>query len=139
MNNNDLIVEAKIEIPMGSHNKYEITEDGKIFLDRVLYSSAFYPAEYGYIENTLSYDGDALDILVFTSTPTFPGCYIRSRIIGGMDMIDDGKGDIKILAVNVGDPRYEETIVNNFFDIDNALLILEDTKKRYEEQKNSTN
>ena len=167
MDNKDLIVEAKIEIPMGSHNKYEITEDGKIFLDRVLYSSSFYPAEYGYIENTLSYDGDALDILVFTSTPTFPGCYIRSRIIGGMDMIDDGKGDIKILAVNVGDPRYEhiktyedlaphllkevrnffqtyknlqgkETIVKNFFDIDNALLILEDTKKRYEEQKNST-
>ena len=161
------IVEAKIEIPMGSHNKYEITEDGKIILDRVLYSAEFYPAEYGYIEKTLSYDGDALDILVFTTTPTFPGCYIKSRIIGGMDMIDDGKGDIKILAVNIGDPRYEhvktyedlpphllkeirnffqtyknlqgkETIVNNFFDIDKALYYLEDTRKRYIENKNST-
>ena len=160
MNN---VVEAKIEIPMGSHNKYEIHEDGKIVLDRVLYSASFYPAEYGYIENTLSYDGDALDILVFTSAPTFPGCYIKSRIIGGMDMIDDGKGDIKILAVNVGDPRYDhiktyedlpphllkeirnffqtyknlqgkETIVRRFFGIDEALKILDDTKKRYEEK-----
>ena len=50
MNN---IVEAKIEIPMGSHNKYEISEDGKVILDRVLYSASFYPAEYGYIEKTL--------------------------------------------------------------------------------------
>ena len=163
---NDNIVEARIEIPMGSHNKYEIAEDGRIFLDRVLYSSSFYPAEYGYIENTLSYDGDALDILVFTSTPTFPGCYVRARIIGGMDMVDDGKGDIKILAVNIGDPRYDhiktyedlpthllkeirnffqtyknlqgkETVVRNFFDIKEALFYLEDTKKRYEEIKKS--
>lgn len=54
MNN---IVEARIEIPMGSQNKYEISEDGRIILDRVLYSATFYPAEYGYIENTLSDDG----------------------------------------------------------------------------------
>lgn len=160
MNN---IVEARIEIPMGSQNKYEI-KDNKIILDRVLYSATFYPAEYGYIENTLSYDGDPLDILVFTSSPTFPGCYINSRIIGGMDMVDSGKGDIKILAVNVGDPRYEhvntlndlpphllkeiknffqtykslqgnEIVVNNFFDIDKALFYLEDTKRRYNEKK----
>ena len=101
------IVEARIEIPMGSQNKYEVDEKtGKIKLDRVLYSAAFYPMEYGFVENTLSGDGDALDIMVMTSAPTFPGCYIDSVIIGGFDMIDCGQEDTKILAVNMGDPRY---------------------------------
>lgn len=103
-----MVVEARIEIPMGSQNKYEVDHNtGKIKLDRVLYSSSHYPAEYGYIDNTISEDGDPLDILVFTSAPTFPGCYIDARIIGGMYMIDCGEEDIKLLAVNVGDPRYE--------------------------------
>ena len=62
------IVEAIIEIPMGSRNKYEVNHrTGKIKLDRVLYSAAYYPVEYGYIDNTLSLDGDQLDILVFTT------------------------------------------------------------------------
>ena len=101
------IVEARIEIPMGSQNKYEVDEKtGKIKLDRVLFSAAFYPMEYGFVENTLSMDGDALDIMVMTSAPTFPGCYIDSMIIGGFDMIDCGQEDTKILAVNIGDPRY---------------------------------
>lgn len=111
-----MIVEARIEIPMGSQNKYEVEHGtGKIKLNRVLYSSSHYPAEYGYIDNTLSEDGDALDILVFTSAPTFPGCYIDSRVIGGMYMIDSGEEDIKILAVNVGDPRYDN--VNKLDDL----------------------
>lgn len=102
------VVEARIEIPMGSQNKYEVDEKtGKIKLDRVLYSASFYPVEYGFIEHTLSLDGDPLDILVFTSAPTFPGCYIDCRIIGGMDMIDSGEEDTKIVAVNIGDPRYD--------------------------------
>ena len=156
------IVEARIEIPMGSQNKYEIDhKTGKIKLDRVLYSAAFYPVEYGFLEDTLSMDGDALDILVLTSAPTFPGCYIDSRIIGGMDMIDSGEFDVKILAVNVGDPRYEhvktlddlpphllrelqnffstyktlqgkETVVKRFFDIETALAILEESRVRYQ-------
>ena len=160
MNN---IVEARIEIPMGSQNKYEISEDGRIILDRVLYSATFYPAEYGYIENTLSDDGDPLDILVFTSSPTFPGCYIKSRIIGGMDMIDSGEGDTKILAVNVGDPRYDHVnsledlsphylkeiknffqtykklqgnkiVVKQFFNTEEALKRLEEARKNYSEK-----
>ena len=103
------VVEARIEIPMGSQNKYEIdTKTNKIKLDRVLYSASFYPAEYGYVENTLGEDGDALDILVFTSYPTFPGCYVEAKIIGAMDMIDTGKGDYKLVAVNDRDPRYNE-------------------------------
>lgn len=102
------IVEARIEIPMGSQNKYEVDErTGKIKLDRVLYSASFYPAEYGFVEETLGLDGDPLDILVLTSVPTFPGCYIDCRIIGGMDMIDCGEEDTKIVAVNIGDPRYD--------------------------------
>ena len=102
------VVEARIEIPMGSRNKYEVDEKtGHIKLDRVLYSSVYYPAEYGFVENTRYLDGDPIDILVFTSAPTFPGCYVDCRIIGGMDMIDGGKPDVKILAVNVGDPRYD--------------------------------
>lgn len=110
------IVEARIEIPMGSRNKYEVDEKtGRIKLDRVLYSSVYYPAEYGFVENTRYLDGDPLDILVFTSAPTFPGCYVDCRIIGGMDMIDGGKPDVKILAVNVGDPRYDH--VNKLEDL----------------------
>ena len=102
------IEEARIEIPMGSQNKYEIDDKtGKIKLDRVLYSASYYPAEYGFFENTLSYDGDPLDVLVFTSAATFPGCYINCRIIGGLDMIDAGLEDTKIIAVNDGDPRYD--------------------------------
>ncbi|MGN0875228.1 MAG: inorganic diphosphatase [Akkermansia sp.] len=101
-------IEARIEIPMGSRNKYEIDEKtGHIKLDRVLYSSVYYPAEYGYVEGTRYLDGDPLDILVFTSSPTFPGCYVDCRIVGGLNMIDCGQPDVKILAVNCGDPRYD--------------------------------
>ena len=103
------VVEAIIEIPMGSRNKYEVNhKTGKIKLDRVLFSAAYYPVEYGYIDNTLSLDGDQLDILVFTSAATFPGCYMDCKIVGGMDMIDSGTEDTKIIAVNVHDPRYEQ-------------------------------
>ena len=76
------IVEARIEIPMGSRNKYEVDEKtDRIKLDRVLYSSVYYSAEYGFAEDTRYLDGDPLDILVFTSAPTFPGCYVDCRII----------------------------------------------------------
>ena len=113
---NPRIVEARIEIPMGSRNKYEVDEKtGRIKLDRVLYSSVYYPAEYGFVEDTRYLDGDPLDILVFTSAPPFPGCYVACRIIGGMDMIDGGKPDVKILAVNVGAPRYDH--VNTLDDL----------------------
>ena len=102
------IVEALIEIPMGSQNKYEVDKKRhRIKLDRVLYSAIYYPAEYGYVENTLYLDGDPIDILVFTSYATFPGCYIEARIIGALDMIDSGEVDTKLMAVCTGDPRYE--------------------------------
>jgi len=148
------VVEALIEIPKGSKNKYEVNKKtGKIKLDRVLYSAISYPAEYGYIENTLSPDGDPLDILVLTSEATFPGCMIDAKIIGYLNTIDSGDEDNKIIAVNVNDPRFSfiEDIdqvnphtlreIENFFKtykiLQNkqaALQILEECKKRYQEE-----
>lgn len=105
MKNN--VVHAMIEIPLGSKNKYELdTETGRIMLDRVLYASMMYPAEYGIIENTLAPDGDALDILVICSDATFPGCIVPARVLGYLDMIDNGKPDYKLIAVVDCDPRY---------------------------------
>src|SRR5690625_144077 len=100
MNVKNRVVDALIEIPTGSQNKYEYDEDAGAFrLDRVLYSPMHYPAEYGYLEDTLALDGDPLDILVLTTFPTFPGCIISSRIIGVLIMADDKGQDEKLLAV----------------------------------------
>ena len=105
MENN--VVDALIEIPLGSKNKYELDKKtGRIKLDRVLYAAMMYPAEYGIIENTLAPDGDALDILVICSDPTFPGCTVPARVLGYLDMLDGGKLDYKLIAVVDCDPRY---------------------------------
>jgi len=102
----DLIL-AFIEIPRGSRNKYELDhETGRLRLDRVLYSSVHYPADYGFIPDTLGEDGDPLDVLVIVQEPTFPGCLIPARVVGGLDMHDEKGSDFKILAVPDGDPRY---------------------------------
>lgn len=100
---------AMIEIPRGSRNKYEFDEKlGHMRLDRVLYSSVHYPTDYGFIPETLAEDGDHLDILVLMQEPTFPGCIIEARPIGGLDMSDEKGPDFKVLAVPVGDPRYHQ-------------------------------
>lgn len=105
MQNN--VVDALIEIPLGSKNKYELDEKtGRIKLDRVLYAAMMYPAEYGIIEHTLAPDGDALDILVICSDPTFPGCTVPARVLGYLDMVDGGKVDYKLISVVDCDPRY---------------------------------
>lgn len=101
-------VVAFIEIPRGSRNKYEFDEaTGRFHLDRVLYSSVHYPTDYGFIPDTLAEDGDHLDILVLMQEPSFPGCLIEARPIGGLDMSDEKGSDFKVLAVPVGDPRYQ--------------------------------
>ncbi len=101
-------VMAFIEIPRGSRNKYEYDErTGRFVLDRVLYSSVHYPTDYGFIIETLAEDGDPLDVLVLVQEPTFPGCLIEARVLGGLDMHDEKGSDFKVLAVPVGDPRYE--------------------------------
>jgi len=103
------IVDALIEIPLGSKNKYELDEKtGRIKLDRVLYAAMIYPAEYGIIEHTLAPDGAPLDILVICSDPTFPGCIVPARVLGCLTMIDDGKLDYKLISVVDCDPRYAD-------------------------------
>jgi len=103
----DATVMALIEIPRGSRNKYEFDEaTGRFYLDRVLYSSVHYPTDYGYIVETLAGDGDPLDVLVLVQEPTFPGCMIKARVLGGLDMSDEKGSDFKVLAAPVGDPRY---------------------------------
>ena len=103
------VVNALIEIPLGSKNKYELDEKtGRITLDRVLYASMIYPAEYGIIEETLAPDGDPLDILVVCTEPTFPGCMVPARVLGYLEMIDGGKTDYKLISVVDCDPRYDD-------------------------------
>lgn len=109
MATNQLVVDALIEIPTGSQNKYEYDKENGVFrLDRVLYSPMHYPTEYGYLENTLAEDGDPLDILVLATFPTFPGCVIKTRVIGVLLMSDDKGNDEKLLGVPVDDPRWNE-------------------------------
>ena len=109
-------VEAMIEIPRGSRNKYEYDhERGILRLDRVLYSSVHYPTDYGFIPGTLSGDGDPLDVLVVVEEPTVPGCYLRARPIGTLLMIDEKGTDEKILAVPVDDPRFVD--INELSDL----------------------
>ena len=131
-----MIVEATIEIPMGTKNKFEIDKkSGKIKLDRVLYSSLTYPGEYGFIENTLSSDGDALDILILSYFPTFPGCIVDARIIGYLDVIDNGDADQKVIAVLDKDPRFEH--IKEIEDIsDHQLIEIKDFFKNYKTLQN---
>ena len=96
-----------VEIPAGSRNKYEWDEQlGGIVLDRRLFTSMTYPADYGYVEGTLAEDGDPLDALVLVSDPTFPGCRIRVRTIGVFHMTDEKGPDEKIICVPLNDPSW---------------------------------
>ena len=154
-------VEALIEIPLHSKNKYEIDPTtGKIKLDRVLYASMVYPTEYGSVENTLAPDGDPLDILVVCDNPSFPGCYVPARVLGYLEMTDGGKPDYKLISVVDCDPRYSNyrelnelpdfilREIRNFFenykvlqgidvttgdyhDKEDAIKIIDECKERY--------
>ena len=96
-----------VEIPGGSRNKYEVdAETGHIMLDRRLFTSMSYPADYGYIEGTLGDDGDPLDALVLVGDPTFPGCRIRARAVGVFYMTDEKGSDEKVLCVPLSDPSF---------------------------------
>ncbi|HLI28466.1 MAG TPA: inorganic diphosphatase [Chloroflexota bacterium] len=104
-------IEVFVEIPRGSRNKYEYDKQRRVFvLDRVLYASVHYPTDYGFIPETLGADGDPLDALVIVNEPTFPGCLIHARPIGLLDMYDDKGDDEKVLAVPIGDPRFDEVL-----------------------------
>jgi inorganic pyrophosphatase len=96
-----------VEIPKGSRNKYEMDhETGRIRLDRTLFASVHYPADYGFIDGTLGEDTDPLDALVLVSEPTFPGCEIEARPVGVFKMRDDKGIDHKVLCVPVSDPLW---------------------------------
>jgi inorganic pyrophosphatase len=100
--------DVTIEIPKGQRNKYELDHNtGRIRLDRTLFTATQYPADYGFVEDTLGLDGDPLDALVLLSEPTFPGCLILSRAIGMFRMTDEKGGDDKVLCVPANDPRQE--------------------------------
>lgn len=101
------IVNTIIEIPAGTHNKYEYDEEMDIIkLDRVLHSPVHYPFDYGFIPETRCEDGDHLDIMVVTNSPTFPGCLLEARILGALLMSDEHGGDEKILAVPCHHPYF---------------------------------
>jgi inorganic pyrophosphatase len=96
-----------IEIPAGSKNKYELQKElGILRLDRVLHSAVHYPANYGFIPRSFCDDGDPLDVLVLGQEPIDPLTMVDVRPVGMMRMLDSGKTDDKILAVNVSDPEF---------------------------------
>lgn len=110
------LVNAVIEIPLEGINKYEYDKKLHVFrLDRNLYSPVHYPGDYGFIPSTLAADGDPLDVLVLVDTPSFPGCVLKVRPIGVLEMTDQGLADEKILCVGDGNPRYKD--VWNYSDV----------------------
>lgn len=154
-------INVVIEIPRGTHNKYEYDEElGVIRLDRVMYSAVYYPTDYGFIPQTRSEDGDHLDVLVLISDPLFPGCVVEVRPIGVLNMEDENGRDWKIIAVADKDPRFKQIRsmddvevhrkeeIANFFKVykqlenktvrvgkwlsqEKAYMIIEDAQERY--------
>jgi inorganic pyrophosphatase len=122
--------DVTVEIPKGQRNKYELDKKtGRFRLDRMLFTATRYPADYGFIEDTLGRDGDALDALVLLDEPTFPGCLIRCRAIGMFQMTDEKGPDDKVLCVPAGDvrkdaiqdvsdiPDYDRLEIQHFFEV----------------------
>jgi inorganic pyrophosphatase len=105
----DQTIDVVIEIPRGSRNKYEMDHERNVIrLDRRLFSATVYPADYGFIPDTLGDDGDPLDVLVLLDDPTFPGCWVTARPIGVLWMQDEKGGDAKIICVPESDPRWDK-------------------------------
>ena len=102
-------VNAIVEIPRGSHNKYEIDKKtGLIKLDRANYSSAAYPFDYGFVPQTLWDDDDALDVIILSSNPLFPGILVVVRPVALLRMTDSGDADEKVVGVPVEDKRFDD-------------------------------
>jgi inorganic pyrophosphatase len=105
----DGTIEVFVEVPMGSRNKYEWDFERRTFvLDRMLFTAVRYPGDYGFVPGTLALDGDHLDALVILGEPTFPGCTVRARVLGMLDMSDDKGPDEKLLTVADHDPRWQD-------------------------------
>jgi inorganic pyrophosphatase len=127
------LVRGIIEIPKNSRAKYELDkESGMLILDRVLYSSINYPANYGFIPQTYCDDGDPLDILVLSQIEIVPMCLVEAKVLGVMRMLDGGEMDDKIIAVAANDMSVNH--FNNMDELPNHLLkelrsFFEDYKK----------
>ena len=105
------IVRMIVEIPKNSANKYEYDATFGVFrLDRVLYSPVHYPGDYGFIPGMRAEDGDPIDVLCFVEQPSFPGCMIQVRLIGTLEMEDEGGVDRKVVGVPWRDPRYDQVL-----------------------------
>ena len=114
-------IDVIIEIPQGSRNKYEMdAAGGRIRLDRMLFTSTRYPADYGFISGTLAEDGDPLDALVLLGEPAFPGSLVTARPLGVFWMLDERGPDAKVLGVPARDPRYRD--LQNLPDVPGYLL-----------------
>jgi len=127
-----------IEIPYGSQNKYELDpETGVLMLDRVLYSSDFYPFNYGFIPSTKVGDGDALDVAVLLTNPVPPMTVVKCRAIGMLKKIDDGDQDYCVIGVPVDDKRFAD--FDNLDDIPTHRKIeIEDFFAQYKRLQNKT-
>ena len=123
-------IDVIVEIAKGSRNKYEMDhETGEIHLDRTLFTATQYPADYGFVPDTLAEDGDPLDVLVLLDEPTFPGCHITARPVGVFWMTDEKGPDAKVLCVVASDPRvahvtdlahvpdYVQNEIGHFFEV----------------------
>ena len=136
-------VNALIEIPKGSHAKYEVDKKtGLLKLDRVIYSSFHYPVNYGFIPQTLGQDSDPLDILVICGESINPLCLVEATVIGNMQMIDNGEIDDKIIAVaskypsvnfytDVAElPKHFIAVLRNYFEqykvLENKIVEIDD-------------
>jgi inorganic pyrophosphatase len=110
-----------IEIPRGSRNKYEIDHDnGRVFLDRRLFTAMTYPADYGFLPNTLGGDGDPLDALVLLEDPVYPGVWVEARPIGVLYMLDEAGEDAKLICVPPREPRWDG--INDVSDLTPQLM-----------------
>lgn len=141
------VVNGIIEIPKNTRAKYELDkESGMLILDRVIFSSMHYPANYGFIPKTYCEDHDPLDILVLTQIVVDPLCIVPAKVIGAMQMLDQGEKDDKIIAVATGDmsvnhindisdlgPHFIKELQNFFEDykkLENKTVVIEDFQNR---------
>lgn len=131
--NSDDSLNVIVEIEKGSKNKYELDkETGLIKLDRVLATAQDYPFDYGFVPNTLWSDGDPLDVVLLTTYSIKSGTLVKARAIAVLDMLDNGESDVKIIAVPVHDPRFEN--LQDLSDINPHTL--EEIKHFFETYKN---
>lgn len=114
-------IHVVIEIPRGSRNKYEIDhETNRVYLDRRLFTATTYPADYGFVPDTLGGDGDPLDALVLLDDPTYPGVWVTARPVGVLYMEDEKGEDAKLICVPPTEPRWDD--VNDISDLPPQLI-----------------